>query len=352
VTTSASDRAKRKPGKVRQAVFALIIIAAITVIIEIVLRLVAPIPRFHDPRFVSNLELDYPEFIIKDHDLFWKFRANQRIASNFFVEGTYTINSRGLRTPEFAVPKPPGITRVVCLGNSCTFGYGVPDEVIYARQLEELLRQDAPQSQWEVVCAGVTGYASLQGMRFARRHLAEWQPDVVTICYGWNDHWIAAGGVADRDQELPAQWKLALQNQLTHSRSYRWLKYLIFKIMASGGDDQPVQPVLRVSPDDYTTNIANLVAYCRELGARVIVLTAPIADQNPHPVLARGHQAYITSTRQIAAQLQTELVDAASAFEGHPEFYDNSMADYIHYNAAGHRLVAQLLGETILRGSK
>jgi len=70
------------------------------------------------------------------------------------------INSIGLRSPEIAVPKPPGTKRVLVLGDSVAFGWGVAEEETFSRRLERALR---PQLACpvEVVDAGVTGYATV-----------------------------------------------------------------------------------------------------------------------------------------------------------------------------------------------
>ena len=49
-----------------------------------------------------------------------------------------TTNSIGLRSPEIRQNKPD--LRIVCLGDSVTFGWGVPEEDSYPRQLEHLLK--------------------------------------------------------------------------------------------------------------------------------------------------------------------------------------------------------------------
>jgi lysophospholipase L1-like esterase len=57
------------------------------------------------------------------------------------VQGTRaSTNSRGLRgTRELAVPKPSSVVRIVALGDSFTFGVGVPDDATWPAQLEAAL---------------------------------------------------------------------------------------------------------------------------------------------------------------------------------------------------------------------
>jgi lysophospholipase L1-like esterase len=54
------------------------------------------------------------------------------------VQGTRaSTNGRGMRgTREFAVPKPSSVVRIVALGDSFTFGVGVPDDATWPAQLE------------------------------------------------------------------------------------------------------------------------------------------------------------------------------------------------------------------------
>jgi lysophospholipase L1-like esterase len=54
------------------------------------------------------------------------------------VRGTRaSTNSRGMRgTREFALPKPSAVVRIVALGDSFTFGVGVPDDATWPAQLE------------------------------------------------------------------------------------------------------------------------------------------------------------------------------------------------------------------------
>ena len=56
----------------------------------------------------------------------------------FADNGTYQINSKGLRDYEYSYRKSGNAFRVICLGDSITFGQGVTLEDTYIKQLEEL----------------------------------------------------------------------------------------------------------------------------------------------------------------------------------------------------------------------
>lgn len=59
---------------------------------------------------------------------------------NGFSPYTTTINSLGFRTREVAPPEPNEL-RIVCLGESSTFGYLLKDEETYPYQLEKILSE-------------------------------------------------------------------------------------------------------------------------------------------------------------------------------------------------------------------
>jgi hypothetical protein len=65
----------------------------------------------------------------------------------------YRINNLGFRGPDVAAEKPPEVRRVLCLGDSFTFGEGVHEEDAWPRQLERLLGPGV-----QVINAGVQGY--------------------------------------------------------------------------------------------------------------------------------------------------------------------------------------------------
>ena len=59
----------------------------------------------------------------------------------------YRINERGMRGPDIDWSLGDEELRVVCVGDSCTFGKGVLEEASWPRQLERLLQEALPEGQ-------------------------------------------------------------------------------------------------------------------------------------------------------------------------------------------------------------
>jgi lysophospholipase L1-like esterase len=73
-----------------------------------------------------------------------------------YVGVPVSVNRLGLRDRELAVPKPAGTTRILGVGDSVTFGYGVRLEETYLKVLEARLNARAAGARrYEVVNAGV-----------------------------------------------------------------------------------------------------------------------------------------------------------------------------------------------------
>lgn len=96
-----------------------------------------------------------------------------------------TINSHGFRTPEFAVPKPPGTLRIACVGASTTV-QGRRDDETYPALLAAALRQRFSQVDLEVLNLGVSGTRS--DFWLSRLdHFDALEPDIVVQYNGVND---------------------------------------------------------------------------------------------------------------------------------------------------------------------
>ncbi|MFQ5893549.1 MAG: hypothetical protein ACE5H5_04470, partial [Nitrospinota bacterium] len=72
------------------------------------------------------------------------------------------INSHGLRDVERPWAKPPGVTRILVLGDSFTFGMKVEAAASYPKALEALLNRSGDGRRYDVINAGVVAYSLCQ----------------------------------------------------------------------------------------------------------------------------------------------------------------------------------------------
>ncbi len=100
-------------------------------------------------------------------------------------EITYAINDQGFRDRSYPESKPPGGQRILVLGDSVTFGFGVELEEVYTEQLERSLATREPPT--EVLNFGVGGYNPYNEVALFADRGARYQPDLVLIQFCIND---------------------------------------------------------------------------------------------------------------------------------------------------------------------
>ena len=96
-----------------------------------------------------------------------------------------TTNRYGLRGPDPVIPKPPGIIRILLLGDSYIFGFPVQDEETAAVLIERGLR--ARGYSVEVVNGGVSGYSPTLHYLSLRDQFLAFEPDLVLLWYDLGD---------------------------------------------------------------------------------------------------------------------------------------------------------------------
>lgn len=95
------------------------------------------------------------------------------------------FNRRGVRGPERVQPKPPGVLRVVLLGDSFTEALQVPYEHAYGAALEEHLARCpavAPR-RVETINLGVSGTGTAHQLLTLEHRGWDYQPDVVVLAF-------------------------------------------------------------------------------------------------------------------------------------------------------------------------
>jgi lysophospholipase L1-like esterase len=97
-----------------------------------------------------------------------------------------SINSLGLRGPEIPLEKAPNERRILMLGDSLTFGWGVAEQSTTARRLESALGKML-LNQVSVINAGVGNYNTEMEVSYFMRDGIRLKPDMVILNYFIND---------------------------------------------------------------------------------------------------------------------------------------------------------------------
>lgn len=129
---------------------------------------------------------DAAQMIRNDPELFWRLKPDTRIPEQRWPFFGVISNGQSLREDhEIPAHKPAGQTRILFLGDSCTFGYGVAHDSAFVAVAESLLKRKG--SDVECINAGVPGYSLFQGYRYLVTEGLDHQPDLVVLNFGWND---------------------------------------------------------------------------------------------------------------------------------------------------------------------
>lgn len=283
------------------------------------------------PMQFTNPHRDQPESFVRDPALFWRLKPDN---------AAWQVNADGYRGPRREPRKPPGVLRIITLGDSCTFGLGaplVPFEQTYPALLEQDLtrRLNRPVEVLNFACPG---YTSWQGLQLLRLKGLVYQPDIVTAYFGINDGFPAIG-YADKDQKpLPSLSESAgrLQSLLHRSAAYIWLAGGIMELRKqTGRRDLP-----RVSFEEFRENASAMQKLGEENGFTVLFL--------PAQFIGDDGQLGVEEISRVEPSVALHEVFLAS--EKKPEELLFPPPDRVHPTPAGHALIAQTLSERIAAG--
>lgn len=100
---------------------------------------------------------------------------------------TVDTNGMGLREERFAREKPEGVTRVMLLGDSYFYGFGVEADDRTGVHLHALLAPHCPTPRLEVLHVAISSWNIQSECAFLRRHLHAFRPDLVVQLAYIND---------------------------------------------------------------------------------------------------------------------------------------------------------------------
>ncbi|MGE0159669.1 MAG: SGNH/GDSL hydrolase family protein [Dehalococcoidia bacterium] len=235
-------------------------------------------------------------------------------------------NSLGYRGPEVSCEKPKGTTRIVLVGGSSTYGWGVEDD----QTLDEYMRQELstryPGRRFEVVNLAFDGYDSFQDYERIRIEGLGYQPDVIVVNNGIND--VRNARYPDLQDPDPRTllWRDlvgALRAQAARggpdfkSRLKHGFYSLQFvasvrgdwegqKLLTARG--LPEQPEPNPEAFDYfERNIRRIATLANEAGVALLLSTSPSSIRTKYPPDARSPRDYWIGDAAATQKLREEI---------------------------------------------
>lgn len=218
-------------------------------------------------------------------DIFWGLTPNLKNKPFLHKElGTYfkvSTNSHSMRYREIPTGRQENTIRIMALGDSTTFGWGVENDETYPARLEALLKEKYPNENIEVIDGGVPGYTSFQGLNHYKVNAGRYEPDIILFGYIVQDARKVA--VTDKQQAIEAAgvgyladsplYKLRLVRYL--AQRYEFIRSWLHNDDAKGKKDKK-GGVYRVPLDEYRENIELFVKYANKTRSRLILFGFPL----------------------------------------------------------------------------
>ena len=298
--------------------------------------------------------------------LLWRLKPNlDQVVWDFTVISTNRNHLRSEQVGETVGRKRSGTIRIVCLGDSVTFGFRVPvvwpdkpteydhEWLPFPMLLQKQLRAANPDRKIEVVTMAVPGYTSHQGLAWLQRDIDELQPDLLIVSFGWND--ASFSDVPDREA-IRTDWRsVTIRRLIDSSQAFahatHWLRAREAKQQQQNQAARSVaRPAARVSQQEYLNNMITIQDLARQRGAAVIVVAAPYRDHSAEAPEADLMLQYRVALGTTMRQRGVPFLEIRELTEEAYPSNEGWFGERIHPNHMGHRLMAsellKLIGTT------
>lgn len=324
---------------------------------ELFLRLFHPVPVV--PRYIMaapfGIRVNQPN------------KTYTHTSADFSI--TIRTNSRGIRADEeIPYAKPPGLKRIVVLGDSFSMGYEVNLEDSFLHLMESQLRQAGHNVQ--VVNLSVSGHGNAEQLIMLREEGLKYQPDLVLLCWNSTDFLdnprsglfaldngqlvqtasTYLPGVATQD--YLNGWKIyewTAAHSMLYSFIREWLAFDVIKplmVAFQGNADALEGSADQKAPDSYPAELCIALLketqrLSNEAGAQFLILDIPLRRERV--------EYYSVFPRDPSGQpFGLPLVSPIPDFMQHTGqliYWERSQG---HYTPLGCRLVAHRLAHHIL----
>jgi len=347
----------QQPSRLRAALPSFVLAVASIMFVPILWLLTETAIRVFDARYLDRFGLDDLSYLhVYSEQYGWVPRAGFHLRLGRGPETT--INAAGYRGTLYPLDRTPGKVRLLMLGDSLAFGYGVADEDTSSRQLEQI------EPSLEVVNLAVQGYGTDQEfLRFEREGLL-FHPDVVILnfCLA-NDFRDNAATRAIYDGAFPKPYFTMNEGTLTlHEENVRLSlasrialflhqRSIVFNQLQRMARRPPARPADEIAIE-HTPDRALTVALLRQFGAtarandlRLIILIYPTLrefikpSRRPGVILTAPGLQDVTRV-DLRPLLESRGINAQT-------YSEYALDGSFHATARGHRVVAETIADLL-----
>lgn len=361
----------------KAALFSIVATLALVLLLELGIRLGAFVMYGFSPYYIfygmkSWMADARAEGHTGAYDGYFKFPPSRvlRQYGMFAAPTPIRINAQGFRGRDFTPDKPPGVYRIIAMGESSTFGFYARDEHTYPALLESFLAERLPGRRVEVINAGIPDANSDNVLAMLRQELLRYRPNLLTLYAGYND----AQYLMDENVfQALAAWVhahsatyVAMKRALTavggpvlHSR---WAKYV------PQADRDHIRRQSELHVVRYRRNLEQIIATARSARVNLLFVKQPVTTSRsprtrtkdlayydelrwikgqldregwvtPYEALFLVHRALMDTLEEVAAQHGIPVVDNIAIVNDHPDY----LTSYVHLTEQGNRALAEAL---------
>jgi lysophospholipase L1-like esterase len=303
---------------------------------------------------------------VRDDTLGWKLKPG---AQDILDGVPVRINGKGLRGPEVDYAKSPGITRILYLGDSVTFGDGLPRDKQSFPYLVEPLLESSLGRGIETINAGVGGYSPWQEYAYLASEGIRYAPDLIVVSFVLND--VTEKFALRRFGGDSEGWQLqnAVSGKLEKLLKGSSIAYFVRQVMARSrfGDDvqegakkqeslevedlalHPDRPQVRKAWEITLRELDDIFEYGRARGIPVVLVVFPFVFQFDDPVRYSVPQQIVTRHAAARGVPVIDLLPPLADLVERGTKPQDLFLDEDHPSEQGCRIVAQILADHFVR---
>ncbi|HEX5010314.1 MAG TPA: GDSL-type esterase/lipase family protein [Planctomycetota bacterium] len=312
---------------------ALLVVAALGALAA---RVAAEVQPSYSPTILNDMTLEDVRGGPLPADYLWARHPLCRRFSTF-------VRDQQFRSGPVARERPAGTKwRIVTLGSSSTFGYGLDEQQTWSAWLEKRFGGEA-----EVVNAGTPGATAERLRPLLDDVLLKLQPDLVIIDLSFNDH--VQGPMHDERAyfaRFTGEGVSFLEQCCARWRAWRrqagWRDYFHARQVGETPDAADVERFETGPTARFADSLRDLARAATAAGARVILVAEPARPGLDDPTLL----PFRATVKAVGAELGLPVADPQPALD---QLGASAFIDAVHPTEAGHRALAAEIVDVIVR---